>query len=400
MLLVSLIGAQGKKDEKLNWKQPGAYLALGLLLFFGGGLLLELNSQVQTVAIVYITCTSLGFILVMSGGTILTRLLRINLNRDVFNTLNQTFPQEERLLENEYSVNLPAQYNLQGKIRKSWINITNPFRSLLVLGGGGAGKTYFVIRHVIRQHIQKGFSMLIYDFKFDDLSKIAYNALLKYAKGYGVQPTFWVIDFDRLLHRCNPLYPESMVDITDASDSARTIMLGLNREWIKKQGDFFVESSINFVTAIIWFLRKYQDGKYCTLPHAIELMQADYKSLFELLETEPEVEVLVNPFMSAWKNQAFDQLEGQVASAKISMARLASPQLYYVLSGNDFTLDLNNPEAPKIICLGNNPQKQQVYGPVLSLYISRMIKLVNQKGRLKSSLIFDEFPTIYFNGIR
>lgn len=112
-----------------------------------------------------------------------------------------------------------------------------------------------------------------------------------------------------------------------------------------------------------------------------------------------QVEVLVNPFMSAWKNQAFDQLEGQVASAKISMARLASPQLYYVLSGNDFTLDLNNPEAPKIICLGNNPQKQQVYGPVLSLYISRMIKLVNQKDRLKSSLIFDEFPTIYFNGM-
>jgi type IV secretory pathway TraG/TraD family ATPase VirD4 len=241
--------------------------------------------------------------------------------------------------------------------------------------------------------------MLIYDFKFDDLSKIAYNALLKNARYYKVKPTFWVIDFDRLLHRCNPLYPESMLDITDASDSARTIMLGLNREWIKKQGDFFVESSINFVTAIIWFLRKYQDGKYCTLPHAIELMQADYKSLFELLETEPEVEVLVNPFMSAWRNQAFDQLEGQVASAKISMARLASPQLYYVLSGNDFTLDLNNPEAPKIICLGNNPQKQQVYGPVLSLYISRMIKLVNQKGRLKSSLIFDEFPTIYFNGM-
>src|SRR5690606_15301878 len=142
-------------------------------------------------------------------------------------------------------------------------------------------------------------------------------------------------------------------------------------EWIKKQGDFFVESPINFVTAIIWFLRKYQGGKYCTLPHVIELMQTDYAELFAVLRTEPEIEVLITPFVSAFEHEAMEQLEGQVASAKISMARLASPQLYYVLSGNDFTLDLNNPAAPKVICLAGNPQKQQVYGAVLSLYVSR-----------------------------
>src|SRR5690606_9929546 len=136
-----------------------------------------------------------------------------------------------------------------------------------------------------------------------------------------------------------------------------------------------------------------------TLPHVIELMQTDYEKLFTVLRTEPEIEVLVNPFVSALVKKAFDQLEGQVASAKITMARLSSPQLYYVLSESEFTLDLNSPDAPKIICMGNNPQKQQVYGAVLSLYISRVVKLVNQKGKLKSSLVFDEFPTIYFNGI-
>lgn len=167
--------------------------------------------------------------------------------------------------------------------------------------------------------------MLIYDFKFDDLSVIAYNALLKYAGNYKKKPSIWFIDFDKIKHRCNPLEPGSMTDITDAMESSRTFMLGLNREWIKKQGDFFVESPINFVTALIWFLRKYQDGKYCTLPHAIELAQVDYKYLFALLKMEPEIEVLINPFISAWQNEAYDQLEGQVASAKISMARLVSP---------------------------------------------------------------------------
>ena len=349
----------------------------------------------------YIGITSLGYILTLTGGTLLSRHLKFNFRDDIFNKLNESFPQEERLLENEYSINLPAAYTLQGKRRRSWINVINPFRSLLVIGTPGAGKSYFVVRHIITQHIRKGFTMFIYDFKYDDLSKIAYNTLLKYNHQYKVRPKFFVINFEDLSrsHRCNPLDPATMEDITDATESSRTIMIGLNRDWIKKQGDFFVESPINFVTAIIWFLRKHDNGKYCTLPHVIELMQLDYPHLFKLLRTEPEIEVLINPFESAFRNEAMEQLEGQVASAKIGMARLSSPQLYYVLSGNDFTLDINNSEEPKIVCMGNNPQKQQIYGAVLSLYISRVIKLVNKKHQQKCSLVFDEFPTIYFNGI-
>jgi hypothetical protein len=396
LLLVSLLGARGKKDEQLGLRHLLAYLLPGLLLYCASHLLL-INASPLTAA-AYLGITLLGYLLLLAGGTRVSRLLRQRLSTDIFNRRNQSFPQEERLLENAYSVNLPAQYTLKGRVRRSWINIINPFRALLVIGTPGAGKSYFVIRHVITQHIAKGFTLFLYDFKYDDLTRIAYNALLRQKDS---KRKFYLINFDDLsrTHRCNPLDPASMTDITDATEASRTIMLGLNREWIKKQGDFFVESPINFVTAIIWFLRRYQQGRYCTLPHVIELMQADYAELFAVLRTEPEIEVLINPFVSAFEHAAMEQLEGQVASAKISMARLASPQLYYVLSGNDFTLDLNNPQAPKVICLAGNPQKQQVYGAVLSLYVSRAIKLVNQKGRLPSSLVFDEFPTIYFNGI-
>ena len=401
LLLISLIGAKGKKNEKLRVAQIGWPLICGLVIFVGSFFVLYLPFNEDEVSIIYITVTSLGFILILRGGALLSRLLKNRFDQGVFNHLNETFPQEERHLENEYSVNLPALYRLKDQVRKSWINIINPFRALLVAGTPGSGKSYFVIRHVITQHIKKGFSMFVYDFKYDDLSRIAYNTLQNNCAGYRIKPEFYTINFDRLshTHRCNPLEPDTMLDITDASEAARTIMLGLNREWIKKQGDFFVESPINFLTAIIWFLKKHRQGKYCTLPHVIELMQVGYEKLFTVLRTEPEIEVLVNPFVSALVKKAFDQLEGQVASAKITMARLSSPQLYYVLSESEFTLDLNNPLEPKIICMGNNPQKQQVYGAVLSLYISRVVKLVNQKDKLKSSLVFDEFPTIYFNGI-
>lgn len=396
LLVISLFGAKGKKDEKVNIRQAVILMCAGIVLYFLSGLLFPAMTELRSLSYCYIGLVASGYIMVLSGGILLSRHLKLKWMNDVFNKANETFPQEERLLSNEYSVNLPARYTLYGKERKSWINIINPFRSLLVVGTPGAGKSYFVIRHVITQHIEKGFSMFLYDFKYDDLTLIAYNALLRNLPAYAVPPKFYVINFEDLshTHRCNPLDPASMDDITDATEASRTIMLGLNMEWIKKQGDFFVESPINFLTAIIWYLRKYNGGEFCTLPHVIELMQADYDSLFTLLSTQKEIDVLINPFISAYKRDAVEQLEGQIASAKITMARIASPPLYYVLSGNEFTLDINNPAAPKIVCMGNNPQKIQIYGAVLSLFTNRLLKIINQKDKLKCSLVFDEFPTL------
>lgn len=402
LLAISLLGAKGRKDEKINIGSAMVIIASGLLVFFISGVVLLRQINPFFTSACYIALTSAGYLIILNGGTRLSRLVKRKLDdRDIFNRLNETFPQEERLLENEYSINLPAEYYLKDKLHKSWINIINPFRGILVAGTPGSGKSYFVIRHIISQHIRKGFTMFIYDFKFDDLSRIAYNTWLKNRHRYPVPPRFYVINFDDLsrTHRCNPLDPSAMTDITDAAESARTILMGLNREWIKKQGDFFVESPINFLTAIIWYLKKYHDGRFCTLPHVIELMQADYDSLFTLLRTEKEIEVLINPFVNAYLNDVMEQLEGQIASAKVAMARLSSPQLYYVLSGNDFNLDINNPSEPKIVCMGNNPQKIQIYGAVLSLYVTRLVKQVNKKGKLKSSLVFDEFPTIYLNNM-
>lgn len=401
LLAVSLIGARGKKEDDLQPKRILILLVIGLFLFFASVWIYQMVGNIQSIAITYMLITSTGFLCILAGGNLFSRLIQTSLAKDVFNELNETFPQEERLIQNDYSVHYRARYQLKQQVRNSYINIINPFRGSIVCGTPGAGKSWFIILPLIKQMIEKGYSLFIYDFKYDDLSKPAYNWMLANRHKYANLPSFYSINFDNLAnsHRCNPLDPLNMLDITDATESARTILLGLNREWIKKQGDFFVESPINFVTAVIWYLRKYAGGRYCTLPHVIEMIQVKYEELFPVLQTEPEIQVLLNPFITAYENDAMEQLEGQVASAKICMARLASPQLYWVLSGNDFTLDINNPQHPKIICVGNNPEKQAIYGAVLSLYISRLVKLVNKKGKQKCALVFDEFPTIFFNNI-
>jgi len=399
--MISTLGTGGRKDEQHRMGTVAVITITGIVVYFSSVWILVFACSLKTIACSYMAVCSAGYLLLLVGVTRMSRIIRQSLHQDVFNEINETFPQEELAHENEYSVRFEARYKLKEKTRSSIISFPNPFRGLLVTGSPGAGKSWFVILPLIRQQLTKGYSMFIYDFKYDDLSKAAYNWMQQNLHAYEHLPSFYSINFDNLLtsHRCNPLDPESMFDITDATESARTILLGLNSQWIKRQGDFFVESPINFLTAVIWFLRKYEDGVYCTLPHVIELMQVDYDFLFPVLNSEPEIEVFVNPFITAYQNDAMEQLEGQVASAKIGMARLASPQLYWVLSGNDFTLDINDPYQPKVVCVGNNPEKRSIYGAVLSLYISRLIKIVNKRGKLKSSLIFDEFPTIFFNDI-
>ncbi len=400
-LALSCLGTKGVKNQKMTWQKIYASFLAGLVLFFMNWWMLDLPLSPMVNAALYTATLTAGYILLLMSGVWISRMLKNNLMEDVFNTANESFMQETRLMENEYSVNLPTKFVYQGREWDGWINIINPFRATIVLGTPGSGKSYAVVNNYIKQQISKGFSLYLYDYKFDDLSIIAYNELLKNLDKYKVKPEFYVINFDdpRRSHRCNPINPKFMVDISDAYESAYTILLNLNKTWIQKQGDFFVESPIILLAAIIWYLRIYQDGKYCTFPHAIEFLNKPYADIFTILTSYPSLENYLSPFMDAWQGGAQDQLQGQIASAKIPLSRMISPQLYWVMTGDDFTLDLNNPEHPKILCVGNNPDRQNIYSAALGLYNSRIVKLVNKKGQLKSSIIIDELPTIYFRGI-
>ena len=401
LLALSCLGTKGVKAEKMSWNRIWTVLAVGFCLFFLNWWILLLPISHLGNATLYIFTMTAGYICLLMGGLWMSRLLKHNLMEDVFNNENESFMQETKLMENEYSVNLPTRFYYKKKWQRGWINVVNPFRATIVLGTPGSGKSFAVVNNYIKQQIEKGYSMYIYDFKFPDLSTIAYNHMMNHQNGYKVKPQFYVINFDdpRRSHRCNPIHPDFMSDISDAYESAYTIMLNLNKTWVQKQGDFFVESPIILFAAIIWYLCIYKNGKYCTFPHAIELLNRRYEDVFPILTSYPELENYLSPFMDAWQGGAMEQLAGQIASAKIPLSRMISPQLYWVMSASEFTLDINNPEEPKILCVGNNPDRQNIYGAALGLYNSRIVKLINKKGQLKSSVIIDELPTIYFKGL-
>jgi len=401
LLAVSCLGTHGVKGEKITWPKIYAALVAGCALFFLNWWLLELPLPHMANTAFYIFTLTAGYLALLMSGLWMSRIYRHNLMEDVFNMENESFMQETRLMENEYSVNLPTRFYYKKRWNNGFVNIVNIFRACMVIGTPGSGKSYAIVNSYIRQLIAKGFAIYIYDYKFDDLSTIAYNSLLKNMDKYEIKPRFYVINFDdpRRSHRCNPINPEFMTDISDAYEASYTIMLNLNRTWIEKQGDFFVESPIILLAAIIWYLKIYKSGIYCTFPHAVELLNKPYSDLFTILTSYPELENYLSPFMDAWKGNAQDQLQGQIASAKIPLTRMISPQLYWVMTGNDFSLDINNPKEPKLLCVGNNPDRQNIYSAALGLYNSRIVKLINKKKQLKCAVIIDELPTIYFRGL-
>ena len=316
--------------------------------------------------------------------------------QDPFGHNQLGFPQERKRLVSSCSLHLAARYTDRGKSRKSWINFVNPRRGVLILGSPGCGKTWFIIEPLISQLLQKGYALFVYDYKFDSLSRYVYEEFLANRRSgvKGVQ--FYCINFTdlRRTHRCNVLEPASLTHISDALGMARTVLLSINKTWVNRQGDFFVESPINFLGAIIWYLKKYEGGKYCTLPHAIELAQYSYKELFPILNSVSDIQALMKAFMEAEEHRTFEMLDGQIASARIPLGRLVSPDIYYVLTGDEVGLDINDRRAPKVFCLGGSAVRQEALAPILSLFTDRLNRRINREGGVPCGLVCDEFATV------
>lgn len=410
-ILGSVLLYNPRKKEGRSLSGGLLYFGLGCTLFWVSGIFKSATpGMLWASAILYLS----GFLFTVSGAVRLFQIMNFGnmAEDDPFNDKNETFRQMEQRIETEHSVNIPYVYWHKGKLRKAWINFVNLFRALLIIGTPGSGKSFALIEEIIEQMIEKGFTMLIYDFKFDTLSKITYNYLKRKRERLkasdpgklAAMPEFFVISFDDIekSNRCNPIDPYLMTSQSDAADAATVIMKNLNKDWIKRS-DFFAKSAISFVSGLIWYLKKKSEeqGKnVCTLPHAITLSMVNIEYLLEIMMQDLEVRTLMIPFKDAMERQAGQQLAGQTASAQISLSMLANKEIYYIMTGNDFRLDINNPKKPKILCIQNNPDRSEIYAAPIGLYINKILKVVNKPGGRPLGLILDELPTVFIMGLR
>ncbi|MBQ7507960.1 MAG: TraM recognition domain-containing protein, partial [Spirochaetales bacterium] len=340
-----------------------------------------------------------------------------------------SFLQNDALIETEYSINIPYHYTYQKRLHKAWLDIVAPFRGSIVLGVPGSGKSFAIYNKCIEDMVRKGYTMFLYDYKFPDLTEELLTEIhfQRHHEGLWekdkVKPKLYILNFDdpRKSNRCNPIHHSYITDPADTTEIADLLFKNINKGASKNGFDFFNESAKVYLDALTWYLANYdpdwipggedgytvvgstndfkRKGCFCTFPHIIELMAYNYKKVFQILQYTHGLEAKVSPFASALEGGAMEQLQGQIASAQIPLGKFVSPALYWIMTGDDFTLDINNPEEPKIVCMGNNPDRQSIYGSAIALYTSRMFKLINHKGRRHSAVLFDELPTVFIKGL-
>ncbi len=414
LLLICLVGIgtlARKKPELDPKKQIVLPLALGLFLLFGSLILLrrvpdytgkDILPHTNLYEAAYVLFSLLGAILSSTAIDNISKLIKSGLGKDKWNVEGESFMQDTRLLNTPTSVNIPMLFYFKKKVRQGYINM-NPFRGVLVIGTPGSGKSFGVINPAIRQLIAKDFTLCLYDFKFPDLAQIAYyHYCLARQQGRMKNYKFHVINLNDVSCSCriNPLNPKYVGTLAEAQEISEALVEALKKGDKSGGSDqFFTQSAINFLSCAVYFLARYENGKYSSMPHLMAFLNKSYEEIFTVMLTNPELPSLLSPFMSAFNKRAFDQLEGQVGTLKIFISRLATKESFWVFAGDDFNLKISDPENPAILVLANDPSTQNINSALYALIVNRLIRLVNSRGNLPAAIIADEVPTLFIHKV-
>jgi traG family protein len=416
LVLIALvaIGTKAKKKRDLNpTKEIFVPIAVGLLMIILSLVLVSGASDNSLPTLIpyfnsyqlgYIILSYVGAMITQKGADSISKLMKTKMDKDRWNTEEESFDQNRELVETPTSVNIPYKFRYKKQTQQGWMNI-DPFRGTMVIGVPGSGKTWGVINPAIRQLIGKGFCLCIYDFKFPSLGEIAYyHHLLKKKNDPNYKHKFHVVNLDQVEYsrRVNPFKKEYINTLAQAQEMAESMVTALQKGGGSGGGGseaFFTQSAVNFLASTIYYFGTYEDGKYSDLPHILSFMNRSYQEIFDTLFTNEELVSLMSPFRSAYENKAFDQLEGQVGTVKIFLSRLATKESFWVFSGDEVQLKISDRTDPSILILASNPRTQDINSALYSAVLNRVISQINDKGNLYSGLIADEFPTIYIHKV-
>ncbi|QJD98547.1 type IV secretion system DNA-binding domain-containing protein (plasmid) [Mucilaginibacter robiniae] len=403
------IGTLSKKKLDLDPKKHIAYpLCFGLLLFFGS--IWFLHQQGKDV-FPYTSWYSIGFCIASLVGAVfihtsmdnVSKIIHSGFGKDEWNIEGESFMQPIKPDITPYSVNIPMQFYYKKKVHNGFINVVNPFRGTILIGTPGSGKSFGVVNPFIRQMIDKGYTMCLYDFKFPDLGQIAYyHYLLAKQHGKSRDYQFNVINLDQVekSRRINPLRADYIATLADASETAEAIVESLQKSDSNGGSEkFFTQSAVNFLASCIYFVSRHEGGKYSTFAHLLAFLNRTYEEIFTCLNTYPVLESLLSPFASALQKKAYDQLEGQIGTLKIFISRLNTEETAWVFSGDDFNLKISDPQSPSLLILANSPATQNINSTCYSVVVNRLTRLINTKGNLPTAIIADEAPTLFIHKV-
>lgn len=375
---ISTLLARGKNGNIQVQTFNQAIKVLVIVSIFTSGILFIIVHKLPNVVLLY-PLLLVGYLV---SSAFFIRMFKVgSLLKDDFRIKTDTGK-----ISNKYSFNFLTDNGF-------WINVPNPFAGMLVIGAAGSGKSKSIAEPVIEQMTEKEYSGIVYDFKFPTLTAKVYTEMNKYNKG---PVELYIINFNdlRKSHRVNIFSVDNLPEVTYAFEYTTTLINNLLPESIQKK-DFWIRSASTLLTATIWYLRTHHKA-YCTLPHVVDLIcNGDTDDLIDLLATDIVTSGMIKNLHEAKEKKASAQLAGVLSTLQSTLVTINNPKIFWVLTGNDFTMDLNDPEHPKMLCIGTSEDTAESLSPVVSCMVTVAIKQLNKKDRQHSIVLLDEAPQLF-----
>lgn len=269
--------------------------------------------------------------------------------------------------------------------------VGNPFRGIFIAGAAGSGKSESVAVPLLYEFIRKGFSGIVYDFKYPALD----NDITAFINATGSDIGHFRLNFNDPYRTdfVNPIKPEYVPNTSYAREYAVSIVANLTKESIKNP-DFWSRSATDVLTACIWYLRE-EHPEICDIPHVLAMVGSNGTALLNTLQKNIITEQMVRSVYDALQRGADNQVSGVLGTLQGAVAQINTPEMMWVFSRDGCPLDLNNPAAPAVLTVATNPTTVQTLSPLCSLVITVATKLMNQPGKAPSFVLLDEAPTIF-----
>jgi len=300
-----------------------------------------------------------------------------------------------KLNKNKISPIKRTKNTIEFQTEQGIIQMGNPFRGIFVIGAAGSGKSESIAIPLISQFVSKGFAGIVYDFKFPALASEV-QTFIETNKS-DLRHYFLNFNDPHRSHRCNPLHPRYLINTSYAREFSQAIISNLMKESIKKP-DFWSRSATDLLTACIWYLKE-ERPDICDLPHACAMITANDTALLAKLQENPTTAQMTISIYNAMQRGAEGQTAGVIGTLQGAIAQINTPELMYIFSADDFSLDINNPQAPAVVTVGSYPTLTTTFAPLCSLVITVATKLMNQPEKHPSFVLLDEAPTVFIPNI-
>jgi len=280
-------------------------------------------------------------------------------------------------------------YQVQFKVKSGKFQIDNIKRGASVIGSAGSGKTESVVYNFLKHFSQYYFCGVIHDYKHFELTEIAYPLFTI------VKVPFYIVSFDTIYHRVNPIAPRYMINEESVNEVSRVLIENLLEQ--KEPGStgtskFFTDAAEGLISRLIWKL-KTSYPKYCTLPHLIAIYQLlDTDSLIAFLKSNVTARAMADAFISGKDSDR--QTAGVKSTLANAFKKISTQRIFMALSEDEVPLDINSQEKPGVISVVNNPKYESAYSPIIATIVHTITKQMSVRNAKPSFLIMEEAPTI------